>query len=140
MANNPLIIGPAEKLALTQLREKANAKPLVMPQVMLSLKTPMGRRLHHKRMVGLTIHIPMNYTVTFSVEVGHPSGTFRHMSMASGRHGRFPISPAVWMVCEELGFVGSLQQCIIREEDIGDGDVAINVIQPILAPGSTTPS
>lgn len=46
-------------------------------------------------------------------------------------HGRAPTPEAVWLIAEELGFVGSLQQCAVWTEDIGQGDKAINLVQPI---------
>ena len=53
------------------------------------------------------------------------------MSMSSRRRGRAPTPEAVWMICEELGFVGSIQQCRVWLEDMQDGDKAVNVAQPV---------
>jgi hypothetical protein len=55
----------------------------------------------------------------------------RHMSLSSTWHGRMPIPEAVWMVCDELGFTASLDACNVWLEDIGDGDRAVNVVQPV---------
>jgi hypothetical protein len=35
------------------------------------------------------------------------------------------------MVAELLGFVGGLDRCVVWLEDIGRGDKAVNIAQPI---------
>jgi hypothetical protein len=108
MAATPLIIGASQKSALARLRAQAVAEPIDMPPVVKSLETEAGRAAHWQRMNALTIPIPLDFEVTFSIE-HHPGGTMRHMSMSSGRRGRTPTPEAVWMICEELGFVGSIE-------------------------------
>jgi hypothetical protein len=131
MAATPIIIGQAQRDALAALRNKAAAAPIDMPPVLKQLETEAGKAAHFKRMAALTIDIPAAFAVTFSIETNHPGGTMRHMSMSSHRHGRMPIPEGVWMVAEELGFVGGLEACRVWKEDIGDGDIAINVVQPV---------
>jgi hypothetical protein len=128
---NALIIFEAEKAALRQLREKAAAQPVNILDVAERLKTDTGRRIHRRAMTAQTIHLPVHYFVTFSIETNHPVGTCRHMSMSSGRQGKAPTPEAVWMVCQELGFVGSIEECRVWIEDLSDGEKAINVVQPL---------
>ena len=83
-------------------------------------------------MAALTIYLPISYTVTFSVESGHPAGLCRHLSMSGARRsGKAPTPEAIWMVAELLGFQGTLKACTQWMEDIGDGDKAVNIIQPL---------
>jgi hypothetical protein len=128
---NPLIIGAGQRFALQRLRDKAASDPLHMPDVVERLKTEDGRRAHRERMNGQTITLPLAYFVTLSIETGHPAGPCRHMSMSSGRHGKLPTPEAIWMVCQELGFVASIEQCATWVEDLSDGGKAVNVVQPI---------
>lgn len=131
MIGVPLIIGQAQKAAIARLREKAAAQPVNVQDALKMQKTPTGRVAHLARMRDLSIPIPTDFLVTFSVETGHPVGTCRHLSVSVGRHGRVPHPAAVLMICEEFGFNGGLESCQIWREDIGKGDSAVNVIQPL---------
>lgn len=138
MAATPLIVGQAQKALLHGLRDLAAANPVDMRGLTDRLATPDGKRAHMDRMNALTCEIPAAFWVTFSIETGHPVGTCRHMSMSSRRHGRTPTPEAVWMIAEELGFVGSLEMCTVWPEDLQRGPqerkdraIAINVVQPI---------
>lgn len=131
MAATPLIVGADERAALNALRDKAAAAPLDMQAVLRDIQTPDGMKRHMERMKAFTIPIPMAYDVTFSIETGHPGGTMRHMSMSVAKKGRAPVPEAIWMVAQELGFVGGLETCMTYPEEFGNGGVAINVIQPV---------
>lgn len=126
-----LVIGTAQREAMAALRARASAHPVHMPAVLEQLKTQEGRQAHMKRMAMLTVALPTAFMLTFSIDTGHPVGTCRHMSLSATRRGRAPTPAALWMVAEELGFVGGLNACTVWKEDIGDGAVAINVIQPV---------
>ena len=81
-------------------------------------------------MTDQSVPIPMAFVVTYSIEYNHPGGrTARHMSMSVMRDGRVPHPAGVWMVCEELGFHGSLRECTVWLEDLSDGGSAVNVVQ-----------
>jgi hypothetical protein len=131
MSASPLIIGQSQKSELARLREKAAAEPIDVRAVLEQVKSPQGLTAHHERMKAYTILIPTAFAVTYSIETGQPAGTCRHLSMSSARHGRTPTPEAVWMVAAELGFTGGLSACAVWQEDIGEGDQAINVVQPI---------
>jgi hypothetical protein len=140
MTINPLIIGATQKRELNALRDLAIAHPVDLPKVMEAIKTPEGKRLHMDQMDSQTVDLPIAYAVTFSIEIGHPCGPCRHMSLSSRLRGRSPIPEAVWMVCEELGFVGEakFEGCHVYKEDLQRGPdpkrdraVAVNVIQPL---------
>ncbi len=131
MSHNPLIIGQAQKDALRALRELAAAEPIDMLPVLVQIKTPDGLKRHLARMERFTIDLPAAFAVTFSIELNHPAGTMRHMSMSSARYGKLPHPVGLWMVAEELGFAGGLESCTLWKEDIGDGYKAINVVQPV---------
>lgn len=139
MAANPLIIGASQRAALAELRAKANADPIDMADAIEVIKTPAGRAAHIDRMNRLSVSVPTAFMVTFSIE-RHPGGIMRHMSMSTARRGGSPTPAAVWMVCQELGYVGAARfdGCNVWVEDLapdqGSGhgkETAINVIQPI---------
>jgi len=130
----PLIIGEHQKAALADLRRVAAEHPIDMPNLMQRIKTPDGKRVHMDQMNDQTIDLPTTYLVTFSIENGHPIGTCRHMSMSSTRKGRAPSPEAIWIVAEELGFIGGLSACEVWSEDLQRGAeraIAINVVQSI---------
>ena len=96
-----------------------------------AIKLPPLKAKHMKQMTRQTIQIPMNFLVTFSVETGQPMGVCRHMSMSVDQEGRTPSPEALWMVAEEFGFVGSLQDCKVWKEDLQGHGIAINIVQPV---------
>jgi hypothetical protein len=130
----PLIIGPIETAELAELRQRAVRAPLDVIAIRAACETAEGRRKHLAHMaknLTMTIPGPWPYVVSFSIETGHPVGPCRHMSMSINRRGRAPNEHAVWMVAEMLGFVGGLDRCVVWLEDIGRGDKAVNIAQPI---------
>lgn len=132
MTANPLIIGPAERERLRQLRERAAAYPLDIPRIVKAIKTKPGMAKHARRMGRLSINLPRAFGVTFSIDIGtgHPAGPMRHASIRSHVSGRAPVPEAVWMICEALGFAGGLDQCMVWQEEIAmptPGGIAINV-------------
>ena len=138
----PLIIGQTQRELLRHLRHLAAAAPVDMRALVELVKSPEGKASHMERMNNLSCAIPAAFLVTFSIETGHPCGACRHMSMSSGRQGRSPTPDAVWMVAEELGFVGGLEACQVWMEDLQRGPQrrkdrawAINIVQPISTVG-----
>jgi hypothetical protein len=129
----PLVIGPAELAALAALRERAAEHPVDMPRLMRVIKRRRWKAAHMRQMTAQTVHIPICFLVSFSIEAGHPIGTCRHMSMSSAIPGRVPSPEAVWMVAEPLGFVGGLDACCAQwlETLKGHGQ-AVNIVQPVL--------
>jgi hypothetical protein len=129
MTGTPLLIGTSEVQALHALRDLAAENEVDVRPVH---DRPNDRKLmkaHQKRMNAQTIMLPVAYFVTFSIETGHPSGVARHMSMSVKREGRAPLPEAVWMVAQELGFVGGLAQCAVWLENLSDGGKAVNIAQ-----------
>jgi hypothetical protein len=128
----PLLIGPTERAQLAQLRELAACHPVDMTTLAARVRTNRGKRIHMRQMSKQTVYLPTAYAVTFSIETGHPGGTIRHMSMSVHREGRVPNRHAVWMVAEELGFVGGLEACAaIWPEELAGHGKAINVVQSV---------
>lgn len=125
----PLMIGPTERAALHELRVRANAHPVDIATLAARLATPEGKSKHRDQMTMQTVKLPVAFLVTFSVEVGHPGGTARHMSISVQRDGRLPNPPAVWMVAQALGFTGELEQCTAYMETLQGHGEAINVLQ-----------
>jgi hypothetical protein len=52
------------------------------------------------------------------------------MSMSVQRDGRLPNPHALWLVAEQLGFVDSLESCVVWPEKLKGHGQAINVLQP----------
>lgn len=129
-----MIVGEVEKAELRKLRFAAAQNPVDVTTLLARLKTHEGKRKHRSQMDRQSIPIPLAFLVTFSIENGHPIGTCRHLSVSSQRAGRVPTREAVWMVAEELGFTGSIEDCQVWLEDLmrGDGPAkAVNIVQPI---------
>lgn len=134
MIASPLIIGPEQVALLAKLRELARARPVDMPDLLRRLQTPRGKRLHRAQMTAQSVWIPTAFLVTFSIETKHPSGTCRHMSMSSDVRDRLPTPEALWMVADQLGFVGGLNLCTVWIEKLDRSEPAtdaINVVQPL---------
>lgn len=129
----PLMIGPVERAALHELRERAAAHPVDAATLAARIATPTGKEKHRAQMTAQTVRIPLAYLVTYSVETGHPRGTYRHMSISVQRTGRLPNPEAVWMVAQVLGFTGSLDECVAYRESLQGHGEAINVIQIVAA-------
>ena len=131
-----LLIGPPEREQLQQLRTLAAEHPVDMVKLMQRLKTRGGKRLHMRQMAQQTIYLPVDYAVTLSIETGHPCGTARHLSVSIEKDGRLPLPEAVWMIAEELGFVGALEGCALWLEKLALRGEAVNVWQPVVTQAS----
>lgn len=127
-----LIIGPAEQIALSDLHDLAFKRPVDMPTLMESIKTPSGKAVHMAQMTEQSVELPVGYVVTFSIEDGHPVGRCRHMSMSVNRENKLPNEYVVWAIAEILGFNGMLSDCAVWLEDLKQGQ-AVNVVEPIEA-------
>lgn len=127
----PLVIGPDEETKFAALKNYAASHVIDMAEVMPMIQTKKGKRKHLERMNKYTIALPFGFTVTYSVEIGHPIGSCRHLSMASAVPRRVPSPQAVWMVAEYFDFKGGLEACTVWPEELGDGGTAINVVQPL---------
>jgi hypothetical protein len=127
------MIGPETRAALHRLRDTAAERPVDVVALQATIKTASGKQRHRERTTAQTVVIPgpWVFMVTYSVETGHPSGTCRHMSMSIDREGRAPNHHAVWLVAEELGFAGTLDDCVWWTEELQGHGVAINVVQPM---------
>lgn len=132
----PLILTTAEDAAFERLRELAAARPVDMRGIHERLQSPEGKQAHREHMTSQTVFVPLVFDVTFSIELNHPCGACRHMSMSSRQPNHLPVPQAVWMICEKLGFVGELRNCTIWFEELdrpGGRLKAVNVVQPIAA-------
>lgn len=131
-----LLLGPDERNKLAVLRAYADENPMNVQLILQLTRSETGRRMHLKRMERFSVTIPAAFVVTYSIELGHPPGACRHLSVSICRPGRVPTPEAVWMLASELGFVHGLEHCAVWEEPIGEGDIAINVAQPVELPAN----
>lgn len=128
-----LIIDDAVRANLRRLVEAATVRKIDMAVRVEEMKSEEGMSRHTKQMMAQSVMIPgpAPFLVTYSVEYNHPTpGLFRHMSMSIMKPKRVPSPEAVWMVAEELGYVGGLDYCNFWQEALSDGEVAINLVQP----------
>jgi hypothetical protein len=126
-----LVIREDERAALRELVARAEAAPVDMLTLMLRLASAEGKAAHMAQMTAQSLMLSVGFVVTFSIELGHGGGAARHMSMSTQREGRVPHPEALWMVAEELGFVGGLEACDkVWPERLRQG-LAVNVVQLI---------
>lgn len=136
MTGTPLLLGEEQRAALLKLKDLALAHPVDVRGLVDRLKDPATKRRHMDHMGRQTVIIPIDFAVTLSYEIGHPCGMARHMSMSSAARGRVPNPIGVWMVAEQLGFVGSLSLCQVYMEELRrpNGNAqAVNILQPVTA-------
>jgi hypothetical protein len=126
-----LLLGPHEIDELHDLRELAGKHEIDASMVFFNQHDREFMAAYRRQMIAQTLCLPVSYFVTFTIEVGHPSGPMRRLSMSVGRKPRVPPQEAVWMVAEELGFVGSIEQCAAWVEQLSEGGQAVNVCQPL---------
>jgi hypothetical protein len=130
----PLVIGAEQLRQLETLRELAAANPVRMQGLVARIGEPAYKAAHMAQMSLQTIVLPFGFCVTFSIELEHPAGTCRHMSMSAPRKDRLPAPEAVDMVAEHLGFIGGFRACRVWLEDLERGDgkqQAVNIVQPV---------
>ncbi len=132
MTGTPLVLDVTAKDDICALCALAEAHPVEVTGLEERLQNPEAKAAHMAQMTRQTIHIPLAFLVTFSIEHGHPCGTCRHLSMSVQREGRVPHPAAVWMIAQEFGFWGSFEQCngLWHEELKGHG-IAINIVQAV---------
>jgi hypothetical protein len=124
-----LMIGPDEKTLLAGLAKLAAEHPVDMPALLERIQTGEGKHRHMQQMTMQTIELPVGYSLTFSIEDGHPAGRCRHMSMSVEDPTKMPHPAACWMVAKELGFWGELGDCDgVWPEALRQG-AAINLVQ-----------
>jgi hydrogenase maturation factor len=135
MTGTPLVIDNEVREQIKACIALAEASVVDMPSLIERIKIPKNKEHHMTQMTRQTIDIPMAYSVTFSIEQGHPVGECRHMSMSVQREGRLPSEAALWTVAQEFGFWGEIEDCagVWIEELRGHGQ-AINLIQPVKPP------
>lgn len=124
-----LVLGEQQQIDLARLRQRAMAEPIDVRAMMQQIETRDGLVQHLARMESYTIPLPPSFMVTFTIEIGHPAGTCRHMSLSSVRHAHVPM-PEARMVAEVLGFA-TFERWAVWEDKLSNGNLAINVVQPI---------
>ncbi len=132
--STPLIMDENVRARIASLVAYAQAHPVNMLGLTELLEKPDAKEMHMAQMTAQTMEIPMAFLVTFSIEINHPIGTCRHLSMSVMRERRIPHPIAVWMVAKEFDFWGEIEQCDgVWEEELTQG-TAINVVQKMEEP------
>jgi len=80
-----------------------------------------------------TVLIPDGIKAVFSYEEQpKPVGLCKHLSVSVNLPGRVPNPAAVIMVMKEFDFKNNLDNCIVFNENFGDGTLtAVNVVEPM---------
>ncbi len=127
----PLLINTETRLKILEVQQLAQMNLVDMTILRLLLSTPEGKQAHMEQMTMQTMHIPTAFMATYSIEIGHPIGTCRHLSLSVQKEGRIPHPQALLMVAREFGFKAeSLNDFIgIWHEDLKGHGQAINVVQ-----------
>jgi hypothetical protein len=133
MGSTPLILTDTVRRDLEYLRSMAVGDPIDVTTLANRLRSRAAKERHLYQMTRQSVVIPGQFCflVTYSIEVGHPAGVCRHMSMSIEREGRVPSPEAVWMIAECLGFVGGITSCISWRELLQGHGLAISLVQRV---------
>lgn len=130
-----LLIGPDEQRALADLTERAAASPTPYATMKaLAEATARGQQNLGDLNRGLTVELPVDYTVTLTCEEHQPGVMCRHVSVGLRTlQGRGPTPEAVNMVLAALGFTArcGVVECLVWTEPLADGTFAVNVVEPL---------
>jgi len=127
----PLILGAGEIEALRALREQAAANVVDVRTLGERLADPAGKEAHMAQMTRQSLSLPVGFFVTYSVEIGHPCGACRHLSMSVAAEDKLPHPEAVRTVAKAMGFTGNLPDWVMWMEDLQGHGRAVNVVEPI---------
>jgi hypothetical protein len=78
-----MIIDDEMRAWLEDMRVRAFANPVDVRVLIDSILTPEGEAAHRKHMTEQSVVFkgdPVDWHVTFSIEIGQPAGTCRHMA------------------------------------------------------------
>lgn len=134
MNTRALLIGPEERAKLNALAMLARSRPVNVITLKERLKNGQEKVRHMTQMTEQSIELPVGYSVTYSVETGHPIGLCHHMSISVDDPEKMPNPHAIWMVAQELGFWGQIQDVDgLWREQLTQG-MAINLVQRVAPP------
>lgn len=135
MNGGVLILTPDTKAALADLRRRALAAPQDARTIRERTKDPAELEKYRDEMNGFTVDFQSyrhRVFVTYSIEFGHPcGGEVQHISISVSQKGKVPTVEAAWEIAEMMGFVGGFEKCAVWPETLADGEIAINIAQPI---------
>lgn len=123
-----LIIGEAQRIAISGLRREAANMPLDPRAVEAMFQTKPA--LFDKLMSRLTITLPIGYRVTYSNEE-QAAGMCHHLSVSVDRPGLLPSIEAVQMILDGFAMLPVEFADRMWIEQIDDARRAINVVQLI---------
>jgi hypothetical protein len=126
-----LVIGPEQEQAIAALKEKAAAR-------VMSFETTqrLARALKEGRVTGnlnqdMTIAIPMGFRATYTHEEQRPGLVCRHLSVSVQASRKGPHLAAMQAIMDAFGFRNRLGAIPAWTEDLGRGDFAVNVVEPL---------
>jgi hypothetical protein len=81
-----------------------------------------------------TVQIPMSYHATYTVEEHQPGVPFRHLSVSiiNGAPERGPHPMVIDELMREYGFIGTREEAVGWLENLEDGRIAVNVLEPLV--------
>ncbi len=129
---NKLVIGTDERRVLQSLAIRAARLPLNLEHMVDEVQTPDGLARYAAYMTGQTVALPVGYMACYSVEVGHPAGAMRHLAVHAEASDLLPSSSTVWAIALELGFEGSVRDCLFWIVDATRKmPMAVHLAQPV---------
>lgn len=128
-----LVIGARERQALRALCIRAAANPITVGDLKATLTDRDAKAEHVERVSSQTVYLPAAFMVSLTVEVQAP-GLYRHLCVSIHAGSGIAHPAAVWMIAEELGFVGSMRECIVYPETLRGHGFGVNVLQPVDMP------
>jgi len=119
-----LILGEKEKKAIEELTRYADSHRInkkTLEQMAQGKALPIGDDPHY------VCYLPDGFRVVFSFEE-QPMGWSRHLSVSVDAQDKCPNPHAVQLIMMEFGFRGSIKDCCVWTEDLGER-VAVNLVQ-----------
>jgi hypothetical protein len=114
------------------LRLRAIAAPIDFTALLPTLDKPEGLKAHYDNLSeNFSLGFNDGAVITFTIEQGHPDGTFRHLTLLNAHHGPNVTMVSITNLALLLGFVGPPSDSMLLSENLPDGRTAIHVMQPL---------
>jgi len=117
--------------ALREMRQKAADKPFHIAMEREASDDPARRKQLQESLDGRAVLLRGGLLAILSIELGHPVGPVRHLSLTNLLSKGTPSPEILWRVAEEVGFVEGLEACSTWAQDMEDDWHQAHVAQPI---------
>lgn len=122
------MIGPAEKAAIADLKERAKGRVTVVDATTMEMMVNIGDTVRAANNE-FTIVLPMGYWVTYTLE-DQPVGRIEHLSISVPKPGAMPNMRSVDMILREFGMrPWRDRRSSLWLEEFDDNHKALNIAQ-----------